>query len=75
VDYLDIKDIKMTLKEIKSRIKYIKSNKRDNESAHASEDQLFFDFIKHVASLDIPLSILAKEVLKTDKIKFERWYS
>lgn len=64
--------MEITVKNIKKVVKIIKES-RDCESQHALEDSLHVHFIKYIASLDIPESVLAKEVLKTEKLDFERW--
>ena len=66
----------MKLKEIKERLKEIEKVKDDPESAHAKKDDLYRDFIKYVASInDTFLKEKAIEVLKVEKIDFDRWYS
>lgn len=66
----------MTLEEIFAKVEYIREISDDNECAHAEEDELRENFIKYVATLDIPsLAEKAKAVLKTNELNFERWYA
>ena len=69
----------MTIEEIQKRIAKIESHgARDNEIAHGFEDDLYREFIEHVALgvFDIiTLSNLAKEVLKSQQLDFDRYYS
>lgn len=65
----------MTLKEITKRVLYIFNNKHDDEDAHAEEDELYLDFIRHVEEVteDEELRQKARVVLKTQEIEFRRW--
>ena len=65
----------MNLTEIEKRVKDIEECIDDYETAHGMEDDLFADFIKHVAHslVDENLSEMAKAVLKTKKISFPRY--
>jgi hypothetical protein len=64
----------MTLEEIKERLQYIESISDDDEAAHGREDDLYEEFIRYVAdNAPEPLSELAREVLKSKDITFERW--
>lgn len=64
----------MKLDEIRRMVADIEALRDDPESAHSEEDQLRSAFIAHVAQSGPPkLAEMAREVLKTDNIKFPRW--
>lgn len=65
----------MNLTEIEKRVKDIEECSDDWEVAHHMENELFVDFVKHVARslVDENLSEMAKAVLKTKKISFPRY--
>lgn len=64
----------MNVEECKKRVDFIREIAWDDESAHGNEDQLHHDFIQHIANSEYgELSEMAKEILKTDDIDFERW--
>lgn len=63
----------MTIEEINERVAKIRESSWDDEVAHGMEDSLREDFIKYVATLDIPLAAKAKSVLETSEMKFNRW--
>ena len=68
----------MKIDEIKDRIAEISI--QDSEGAHSREDRLYRDFIKYVASddesLDLhSLSHMARLLLTTQKLDFDRWYA
>jgi len=64
----------MTLEGIRKAVKQIEDCAEDFEVAHGLEDTLHLTFIDHVANCNNhTLSEMAKEVLKTEKIKFERF--
>jgi hypothetical protein len=66
----------MTLDEIKHRLESIQQvADTDDESAHAAEDDLAWDFILWAADCSDCEVTAAKahEVLKSRDIKFERW--
>jgi hypothetical protein len=64
----------MDLNEVKIRLEKIKKKSHDYEVAHQMEDDLYRNFIQHVGALKIAdLSEMAKEVLKSKKIKFSRY--
>lgn len=68
------KKMKMNLVTIQTRIKEIEEKRWDDEAAHILEDALMADFIMFVQENgDETLSTMAKEVLKTSDIPFERW--
>lgn len=68
------KKMKMNLVTIQTRIKEIEEKRWDDEAAHNLEDALMADFIMFVQENgDETLSTMAKEVLKTSDIPFERW--
>lgn len=66
----------MNIHEVKERVALIEQMKGDYEIAHSEEDKLHVDFIKHIASLNIfPISGVAKEILKSSEIDFERYFA
>lgn len=65
----------MDLQSIKNRLDFIRKTAGDDEIPHGAEDQLYADFVKYVADLNIDkLSLLAKEILKSKEIEFNRYY-
>lgn len=67
----------MKLKDISTRLEIIQryADARDHEAAHDAEDDLRNDFIEYVAK-ECPnptIALRAREVLKSNAIKFERW--
>ena len=66
---------KITIQWIRERIKEIKEEAWDNEKAHWDEDNLYFIVLKEIAKGHPDAQKLAKEVLKTKKINFVRWYA
>ena len=65
----------MTMEEIQSRVKAIDAEAGDNETQHSMQDKLYLDFIKYVATLEIPIAEKAREVAKVDDMPFSRWYA
>lgn len=63
----------MTHDEAKKRVQAIRDAKGDDEMAHSMEDQLYLDFVRHVASQEGPHRAVAEEILKTGEIDFTRW--
>lgn len=66
----------MTTEEIQKRVIEIQEIARDDEAAHAREDELRDDFIAYVASLSKQHPGLAKKaklVLSTSDIELSRW--
>ena len=64
----------MTIDDIKTELEHIKKIASDDESAHSLEDQLHKRFIQFIAgTADENLAKMAREVLKSSKIQFERW--
>lgn len=64
----------LTIDDIKKHVDYISLIKYDNEEAHAVEDTLYEEFITFVSiHAKGKLKEMAKEVLKTKDIKFDRW--
>lgn len=47
--------------------------KGDDEAAHSAEDTLYHEFVEFVATQDGPYADIAKEILKTQAIQFQRW--
>jgi hypothetical protein len=66
----------MNIADVKHRVLEIERMKGDNESAHFNEDSLYEDFVIYIAKEGTgELAELAKEILKTQDIKFDRWYA
>ncbi len=64
----------MITEEIQKRIAVIKDSEWDYEVAHGLEDKLREDFIRYVATLEIPtLAEKAKLILSTEDIDFPRY--
>lgn len=65
----------MTKEYIKTMIKEIKiyANDDDDEKAHATEDALRNDFIKQLSERNDDTGKLAKLILSTNDIDFNRW--
>ena len=58
---------------IRERLAYIESVKDNDEAAHDAEDHLMVKFITYVAENGPePLNEMAREVLKSQEILFER---
>lgn len=69
----------MNLTEIEKRVKDIEdlSQEGDDEQCHGLEDDLFVDFVKHIAHslVDENLSEMAKAVLKVKETSFVRYFA
>ena len=64
----------MNLSQVKQKIDEIAASQWDDEAAHSLEDNLYFDFVKHVSEVaDGELKDTALEVLKTKELDFARW--
>ena len=65
----------MTKKDIEQKLDEIREYQKRNdfEAAHGSEDVLFFSFIEHVAATDGELAELAKLVLTSSNLDFQRY--
>ena len=66
----------MKREEIERRVEHVREvaeDRCDDECAHTIEDDLHRDFIKFVAERDDEIGELAREVLKSEDIKFGRW--
>ncbi len=65
------------MQDIQKRVAGIaKRAQWDNEMAHVLEDGLYIDFVQHVAANGpTELAAMAKEVLKTRELSFDRWYA
>ena len=71
-----MKEENYNLKLIKGSIKELKTMASDDEAAHGYEDNLRDAVLKDIASgmyTAEDCQKFAKEVLKTNKIKFSRW--
>jgi hypothetical protein len=67
----------MTIDEVKARVQRIRDTAGDPESQHAQEDILYTDFIQWVAKHGNTFStrLMAREILKTRRMGFPRWYA
>jgi len=65
----------MTLEEIAMAVNQIRDMSDDDESAHASEDELYARVLEVVAASNTHLAPLAAAALKTKEIRFSRWYA
>jgi hypothetical protein len=64
----------LDIDEIKARVADIQYLQFDSEGAHWREDSLYADFAKHVANYGPPgLAEMAREMLKTQELGFDRW--
>lgn len=72
----------MNINYIKEKIAEIESIKGDAERAHSKEDELYGEFVKYVSDFNpypdndfylLNLIEMAKEILKTNDIRFPRW--
>lgn len=64
----------MDLRGIKGAIKKIEAIADDEECAHLLEDELHEAFIMYVAKRKDKIGRMARKVLETNKIVFDRWY-
>ena len=64
---------KMDIQTIKKRIEEIRELRSDYKLAHGLEDNLYIDFIKYIARQKGEYAKEAREILKTDKIDFNRY--
>ena len=69
----------MDIEEVKQRLAEIEHLKHDNESAHAMEDSLMFDFIEAIKNKKYKnikeVITIATEISKVEDIDFQRWYA
>jgi hypothetical protein len=65
----------MNTSDIALRLADIAASAGDDEGAHCMQDELYEDFIAHVATLESDLGICARLVLTVRDIEFERWYA
>jgi hypothetical protein len=64
----------MKIDYIKQQVELIKQSSSDYEAAHSMEDDLYAEFIHHVADGDFgELSEKAREILKTQTFGFARY--
>lgn len=64
----------MNTSQIRERVRQIENAASDFEVAHAMEDALYSDFVRHVADEGPePLAALAREVLATQAPDFPRY--
>ena len=62
----------MTHDEAKMRVLAIREAAGDYETAHSMEDELYLDFVRHIASGQSQYRAVAEEILKTRKFDFAR---
>jgi len=67
----------VNIEEIKQILVEIERKSGDEERAHILEDDLFCEFVLHIANDTFEGDIKegAKEVLKSLDIEFDRWYA
>ncbi|MER8004774.1 hypothetical protein [Streptomyces sp. NPDC094149] len=67
----------MDVSHVRQRVQAIADTADDPEAAHQSEDDLFVDVLKIIASdsADDHSRALAGAALEARKITFERWYA
>lgn len=66
----------MNIEEVKDRLTKIANANCDDAQAHILEDELYSDFVAFVASGEYAhLSDMAKLILTSKDIDFERWYA
>lgn len=63
----------MTIEQVKELVAMIKALQADDEVAHSYEDALYEAVLKETAKGAENAPQLAKEALKTTKLKFARW--
>lgn len=63
----------MNPQQIRARVAGIRDNTHDDESAHASEDELHQDVLAAIADGADNPAALAREALATRGIDFARW--
>lgn len=64
----------MTIEEIRNKVQEIYMVSADDEAAHGHEDDLYHEFVKHIAETgNKKQREMATEILKTKDIKFARW--
>ena len=69
----------MNLEYIKNALTDIKNAVDDDETQHILEDELLWDFVKHINddadNYPLKLRLMAAEILKSKEIDFWRWHS
>lgn len=71
----------MTVEEVIARVEEIRKIRGDDEMAHVYEDRLFSDVLHFIAEDSGRFGVrtgyvkLAREALKTQELKFSRWYA
>jgi hypothetical protein len=64
----------MDIESIRASVELIRANQLDPEVAHSMEDCLHGAFLDHVAQHGPEeLAAMAREILKTTEIEFDRW--
>lgn len=66
----------MKIKDVTKAVKYLESIKRDFETAHALEDELYANVLRSIAdgSAEDPAK-MASEALKSDQVDFYRLFA
>ena len=65
----------LTLEKVEKYVEEIVKNSNDNDYAHVQEDNLYIRFTKHIERTgNKKQKAMAKAILKTKKIDFERFY-
>ena len=66
----------MNVNGVRAAVKEIERLRSDDEAAHCEEDNLYTNFVEYCArEAPEPFRTVAKEILKTKEIVFERWCS
>jgi hypothetical protein len=66
------------LEHVKLEVEKVYRQERDNETAHQTEDALYEEVLRWIASGEISgedAALCAKEALKTVDVNFERWFA
>ncbi|WP_350303597.1 hypothetical protein [Bacillus pumilus] len=64
----------MTVDDVRKRVEDIRKASFDDEAAHCMESELYSEVLREIAKgVDNP-DKLASEALKTEKIRFSRWF-
>jgi hypothetical protein len=65
----------ITIDSIRHRVVEISEIASDDEHAHSLEDDLWNDVLQAIADGAPDSADLATEALKTNQVKFHRWYA
>lgn len=61
--------------DVVARVEEIRANRCFTEDAHGMEDQLYEDVLREIADGNPHAAELAREAIKTQEIRFARWYA